>query len=64
METNSKILLKSHEVCKLLGISLRTLQTYRDEERFPYYQLTKNGDARYIEKEIYLWLETRKVNKQ
>lgn len=31
--------LDNHEVCQLLGISKRTLQTYRDNETLPYTQI-------------------------
>ncbi len=50
-----EIYLQGEDVCKILHISKRTLQQYRDDKILPYIQL--NGKIIYQESDIYKLLE-------
>ncbi len=51
--------LDNQDVCILLGISLRTLQTYRDKKLLPYSQVAHK--CYYKAKDIQLFIEKNKV---
>ncbi len=50
-----EIYLQGEDVCKILHISKRTLQQYRDDKILPYIQLS--GKIIYRESDIYKLLE-------
>lgn len=51
--------LDNQDVCQLLGISLRTLQTYRDRKIIPYSQVAHK--CYYKAKDIHLFIEKNKI---
>lgn len=51
--------LDNQDVCMLLGISLRTLQTYRDKKLIPYAQIEHK--CYYKAKDIEKFIEKNKV---
>ncbi len=59
---DGEIYLQGEDVCKILHISKRTLQLYRDERILPYVQL--NGKIIYRESDIYKMLEDNYVSVQ
>src|SRR5690606_2357262 len=57
---NGEIYLSGEEVCKLLHISKRTLQQYRDDSILPYVQIA--GKIIYKESDILTILERNYVS--
>lgn len=57
---NGEIYLSGEEVCKLLHISKRTLQQYRDDQILPYIQI--GGKLIYKESDILTVLERNYVS--
>ena len=57
---NGEIYLSGEEVCKLLHISKRTLQQYRDDQILPYVQI--GGKIIYKESDILTVLERNYVS--
>lgn len=51
--------LDNQDVCQLLGISLRTLQTYRDRKLIPYSQVAHK--CYYKAQDIHLFIEKNKI---
>ncbi|WP_455737557.1 helix-turn-helix domain-containing protein [Chryseobacterium indologenes] len=57
---NGEIYLSGEDVCKLLHISKRTLQQYRDDDILPYIQI--GGKIIYKESDILTILERNYVS--
>lgn len=52
---NGEKFLSNHDVCKMLNISTRTLQDWRDTGKIPFIQI--KGKILYKESEVLRWLE-------
>lgn len=52
-------MLDNYDVCKLLGISQRTLQYYRDTDRLPFSLF--HGKCLYTKEDVEKFIEERKV---
>ena len=59
---NGEIYLSSEDVCKLLHISKRTLQQYRDDSILPYIQI--GGKIIYKESDILTILEQNYISQK
>jgi len=59
---NGEIYLSGEDVCKLLHISKRTLQQYRDDNILPYIQI--GGKIIYRESDILTLLEQNYTSKE
>ena len=57
---NGEIYLSGEDVCKLLHISKRTLQQYRDDKILPYIQI--GGKIIYKESDILIILEQNYIS--
>lgn len=57
---NGEIYLSGEDVCKLLHISKRTLQQYRDDKILPYIQI--GGKIIYKESDILIILERNYIS--
>lgn len=57
---NGEIYLSGEDVCKLLHISKRTLQQYRDDSILPYIQI--GGKIIYKETDLMMVLEQNYIN--
>lgn len=53
---NGEKFLTNKDVCKMLHVSLRTLQDWRDNNIIPFIQI--KGKILYKESEVLKWLET------
>ena len=59
---NGEIYLSGEDVCKLLHISKRTLQQYRDDSILPYIQI--GGEIIYKESDILTILEQNYISQK
>ncbi|PZP49378.1 MAG: DNA-binding protein [Pseudopedobacter saltans] len=57
---NGEIYLSGEELCKMLHISKRTLQQYRDDNILPYIQI--GGKINYKESDILVLLEQNYIS--
>jgi len=53
---NGEKFLSNRDVCKMLHVSSRTLQDWRDTEKIPFIQI--KGKILYKQSEVLKWLET------
>lgn len=56
LEEQLKTVLKTEDVCQLLGIKEQTLGKWKKNNNFPYHKLGRTSPCYYIRKEIEEWI--------
>ena len=54
-----KEVMTTAEVAELLGVTTRTVKTYREQRGLPFYELTEKN-FRYLRSEVLAWFLKRK----